>query len=524
MKKNILVYLLLLCSISIFAQVPVEPPRTCAVCKETKPASEFSGDSKTCKACVKKKSERRTCSSCKKPKALNAFSESSIYCKECVKKLNERVCQDCKMTKFIRDFSSDSKTCKDCVAKEEAKKANQLGEDYFYGRNGKRKDYNEALKLFRQSAEQGNADGQRNLGEMYFSGYGVTKNYSEAVKWFRKSAEQGNAISQCNLGLMYSMGWGVASDHNEAVNYYRKSAEQGYAVGQYSLGSMYYLGSGVAKDYNEAVKWYRKAAEQGDGMGQFLLASMYEKGEGVVKDLAQAVYWYKKSLNDETTKSVAENALKKLAILEQEEKDLRDGKCVDLGLPSGTLWATCNLGASKAEEYGDYFAWGETKPKREYNFNTYIWCNNSHNSVTKYCTNKSFGNNGFTDGKTELDIADDAAYVNWGSDWRVPSYNQIKELVNYCNWKWTTINGIKGYEVKSRKNKNSIFLPAAGWHHDLKFDRAGTVILYWTKSLATNYDHPINAYRLGGNSEAVTSNEATSRDFGLTIRPVRVKP
>ena len=510
MKKSIFIYLLLLCSISIFAQDVIAPPRTCTVCKVTKPASEFSGDSKTCKACAKKKPETKICSSCKKTKALNAFSGSSKTCKECVGKIE-------KQKERERQREEERK-------QEEAKKANQLGEDYFYGRNGKRKDYNEALKLFRQSAEQGNADGRLNLGEMYFSGYGVTKNDSEAVKWFRKSAEQGNAVSQCRLGLMYDMGWGVASDHNEAVNYYRKSAEQGYAVGQYSLGSMYYLGSGVTKDYNEAVKWYRKAAEQGDGMGQFLLASMYEKGEGVVKDLAQAVYWYKKSLNDETTKSVAEKALKKLAILEQEEKDLRDGKCVDLGLPSGTLWATCNLGASKPEEYGDYFAWGETKPKREYNFNTYIWCNNSHNSLTKYCTNKSFGNNGFIDGKTELDIADDAAYVNWGSDWRVPSYNQIKELVNYCNWKWTTINGIKGYEVKSRKNKNSIFLPAAGWRHDLKFDRAGTVILYWTRSLATNYDHPINAYRLGGNSEAVTSNEATSRDFGLTIRPVRVKP
>ena len=89
MKKNILVYLLLLCSISIFAQVPVEPPRTCDVCKKTKPASEFSGDSKTCKACAQKKPETRTCSSCKKTKALNAFSGKYKICKECVAKIEE---------------------------------------------------------------------------------------------------------------------------------------------------------------------------------------------------------------------------------------------------------------------------------------------------------------------------------------------------------------------------------------------------------------------------------------------------
>ena len=85
---------------------------------------------------------------------------------------------------------------------------------------------------------------------------------------------------------------------------------------------------------------------------------------------------------------------------------------VDLGLPSGTLWATCNVGANAPEEYGDYFAWGETAPKDYYDWSTYKWCKGSYNTMTKYCTNSSYGYNGFTDGKTELDPEDDAAWFN----------------------------------------------------------------------------------------------------------------
>ena len=87
---------------------------------------------------------------------------------------------------------------------------------------------------------------------------------------------------------------------------------------------------------------------------------------------------------------------------------------VDLGLPSGTLWATCNVGANAPEEYGDYFAWGETAPKETHSWNTYKWCNGSSTTMTKYCTNSSFGYNGFVDNKRVLDPEDDAAYVNWG--------------------------------------------------------------------------------------------------------------
>ena len=91
---------------------------------------------------------------------------------------------------------------------------------------------------------------------------------------------------------------------------------------------------------------------------------------------------------------------------------------VDLGLTSGTLWATCNVGATAPEDYGDYFAWGETEPKEDYSWSTYKWCNGSYKTQTKYCTNSKYGT---VDDKTELEPEDDAAFVNWGSTWRMPT-------------------------------------------------------------------------------------------------------
>ena len=103
--------------------------------------------------------------------------------------------------------------------------------------------------------------------------------------------------------------------------------------------------------------------------------------------------------------------------------DTLDGHAyVDLGLPSGTLWATCNVGASSPEEYGDYFAWGETEPKNDYNWSTYKYCKGSSTTMTKYCTSSSYGT---VDNKTELEPSDDAATVNWGSNWQMPSLEQL---------------------------------------------------------------------------------------------------
>ena len=142
---------------------------------------------------------------------------------------------------------------------------------------------------------------------------------------------------------------------------------------------------------------------------------------------------------------------------------------VDLGLPSGTLWATTNVGAINPADYGDYFAWGETQPKSDYSWSTYKWCKGSENTLTKYCDQRTYGYNGFTDGLTRLLSEDDAATANWSSEWQMPSKEQFQELINsdYTTREWTAKTGKEGflnygYLITSKLNGNSIFIPAAG--------------------------------------------------------------
>ena len=187
---------------------------------------------------------------------------------------------------------------------------------------------------------------------------------------------------------------------------------------------------------------------------------------------------------------------------------------VDLGLPSGTLWATCNIGANTPEQYGDYFAWGETAPKQVYTWETYKWCKGSDNSITKYCMDSSFGT---VDGKTELEPEDDAAYVNWGASWRIPSQDQTKELCDKCSWQWTQRNGVNGMLVIG-VNGNTIFLPAAGFRMYNNVSFAGSRGNYLSRSLAySNCD-----YYLYLESGLWIYNYYGDRFVGQTIRPVRV--
>ena len=193
---------------------------------------------------------------------------------------------------------------------------------------------------------------------------------------------------------------------------------------------------------------------------------------------------------------------------------------VDLGL--SVKWATCNVGATAPEEYGDYFAWGETSPKSDYSWSTYKYCKGSYDSMTKYCTNSSHGYNGFTDSKTVLDPADDAASVNWGGSWRMPTSDDWAELRNTgnCTWTWTTLNGVNGYKVVSKKSGyagNWIFLPAAGYRNDPDLYGVGSHGLYWSSSLLTSF--PYDAYYLYFYSSGVVWSEL-NRDYGHSVRPV----
>ena len=161
---------------------------------------------------------------------------------------------------------------------------------------------------------------------------------------------------------------------------------------------------------------------------------------------------------------------------------------VDLGLPSGTLWATCNVGATTPEGYGDYFAWGETTPKNTYYSDNYKHADILYDNIflTKYCNDSGHGYNGFTDNLTVLEPGDDAASANWGDGWCMPSVDQWRELMDGTLAVWTTQNGVEG-RLFTALNGNTLFLPAAGVRENFNLYNAGNAGRYWSSSLATDY-------------------------------------
>ena len=189
---------------------------------------------------------------------------------------------------------------------------------------------------------------------------------------------------------------------------------------------------------------------------------------------------------------------------------------VDLGLPSGLLWATRNVGANSPEDYGDYFAWGETSPKSVYNWDTYIYGDEGpwiH--LTKYNTNSDYGP---VDGLTILQPGDDAATANWGSGWRMPTQEECRELCQNTTHTWTTQNGVNG-RLFTASNGNSLFLPAAGGRWDAELYRAGNHGGYWSSSLIT--DNPDDAWRFFFYSDGTNVYCLGDRSYGQSVRAVR---
>jgi len=192
------------------------------------------------------------------------------------------------------------------------------------------------------------------------------------------------------------------------------------------------------------------------------------------------------------------------------------GQWVDLGLPSGLLWYSVNLGATSPEQYGDYYAWGETRPKSDYSWSTYAW-GSDYDQITKYCCNAEYGLNGFTDNLTTLQSTDDAATAVLGGGARMPTKEEWRELLDNTTAVWTTYNGVNGRRFTGT-NGNSIFLRAGGYRNGSGLGDADEGGYYWSSSLYT--DGPCYArgcFVYSGN-QGVGS---YYRDYGLSVRAVR---
>ena len=194
---------------------------------------------------------------------------------------------------------------------------------------------------------------------------------------------------------------------------------------------------------------------------------------------------------------------------------------VDLGLRSGTLWATCNVGANSPEDYGEYFAWAETQSKTNYDWSTYAYSNGDYNQLTKYCNQSDFGYNGFTDNLKTLEPGDDAATVNWGEGWRTPTYSEWVELLTRCDYTWTTQNGVNGFLLTAR-NGNSIFLSAAGNRSDGDLNHVDSGGYYWSSSLSKSLPDMTKGFSFSWNGDDWIDHDIYDygREMGLIVRPV----
>ena len=208
----------------------------------------------------------------------------------------------------------------------------------------------------------------------------------------------------------------------------------------------------------------------------------------------------------------------------KEEIHYETPEAIDLGL--SVKWASFNLGATKKEEYGYYYAWGETEPKDYYFWDSYKWCEGSFDSITKYCTNSNNGYNGFVDGKIILEQEDDAAYVNLGDKWRMPTQDEWEELLDNCTLTWTTEYGEVGYKAISKKNGNYVFFPAGGYYYRSSTIGLGSRGHYWASDNRgaipeVSSSSSVESFNMDENKAKV---EGMHRYYGETIRPVSPKP
>ena len=189
---------------------------------------------------------------------------------------------------------------------------------------------------------------------------------------------------------------------------------------------------------------------------------------------------------------------------------------VDLGLPSGLLWAECNLGATVPEEYGDYYAWGETTPKSEYTWDTYQY-GNASDQLTKYCFYAEYGLDGYIDNLNQLEPYDDVATVRLGGGAHMPSLDDWKELRNNTTITRTTVNGVYGDQYTA-ENGNTLFMPAAGYIDGSLLSRDSSDGFYWSRTIYRWM--PSNAYLCNFTSDFYNWSADRARIYGLSVRAV----
>lgn len=236
---------------------------------------------------TKNGSDKRTKISITKEDNHRNYTEYAVLYK------NKETC----LKKKVTYWDDNNPIVKEITLKEAPIKSDQAktGDDYYYGRNGKRQDYTEAFKCYNKAAQQGDADAQNNLGNCYLCGNGVQQDYQKAVSWFRMAAAQENAEAQNNLGNCYYYGHGVNQDFTEAVRWYRKASVNGNIMAQCMMAYCYEKGQGVSQSYSDAAQWYHKAAQQGYALAQYNLGIYYEEGKGLTKDIKEAKKWYRKA-------------------------------------------------------------------------------------------------------------------------------------------------------------------------------------------------------------------------------------
>ena len=274
-----------------------------------------------------------------------------------------------------------------------------------------------------------------------------------------------------------------------------------------------------AQDLKDQQKFNVTVVSLDDAMGTVTGSGQYPAGsEIVITATANEGYsfqkWHDGNTDNPRTITVTGDATYTAIFAANPNGNESGHEYVDLGL--SVKWATCNVGATKPEKYGNYYAWGETEPKTIYTWSTYKWCNGSEDALTKYCTSSDYGT---VDNKTVLELADDAARANWGGAWRMPTDDEWTELRENCTWAWK--NAYKGttagYLVTSNINGNSIFLPATGVRDNDDLYDEGSYGDYRSSSLYT--DNPNDAWSVVFHSDYVDMYDF-GRCYGQSVRPV----